>query len=387
MDKSKKRNKGITLIALVITIIVLILLAGVTITLVVGDSGLIEKAKDAKVNMTIAEGEEQVGLDGLYGEIIESERGSNSNIKEYRDEVPIPVGFYYVGGKKETGLVISDSPADKNLGIGQTDITIELTGNQFVWIPVNINEFTRTMWSNNAPTESIGTSYTEPFSGIIPEDETGENAEYGKMRASVLKNGGFYVGRYEAGCGTQRTSSNKITAQTLLVQKDKFVYGYVPWGASMTSVEDASDVKGAVKLARGMYPKEDTNYGAASHLIYGVQWDSVLRFIADGTHNVTSSSSWGNNSNYTGGGIYTKNQLQNTGANENWKAKNIYDIAGNAMEWTMEAYNTGVRVLRGGSCSLDGSVASASGRGDPSPDYSGNSSISFRPVLYVKSES
>ena len=49
-----KENKGITLVALVITVIVLIILAGVTISLVVGDNGIITKSKEAKINMTNA---------------------------------------------------------------------------------------------------------------------------------------------------------------------------------------------------------------------------------------------------------------------------------------------------------------------------------------------
>lgn len=50
-----KKEKGITLVALIITIIVLIILAGVTISLVVGDNGIIQKSKDAKTNMLNAQ--------------------------------------------------------------------------------------------------------------------------------------------------------------------------------------------------------------------------------------------------------------------------------------------------------------------------------------------
>ena len=379
-----KRSQGITLVALVITIIVLILLAGVTISLLIGDNGLITKAKEGKVNMANAQGEEQTGLDSLYSEMLQAEKGQNPNIKEYHNGVPIPKRFYYVGGEKETGLVISDEPLDENLGAGQTDITVELIGNQYVWIPVKKDEFVRTEWSNNAPTGSIGADYTEPYSGITEADETGEKAEYEAMRKSVLENGGFYVGRYEAGCATERTEDNKTTAQEVLVQKDKFVYGYVPWGANMNSIEDASGIKGAVKLCREMYPQSDTNYGVVSHLIYGVQWDSIMRFVADETHNVTNSSSWGNYSDYTGGGIYTKEQLQKTGINEAWKAKNIYDIAGNAEERTMEANGSVGRMFCGGSCIWGGEERPASHRMEENMDFGSGKSSSFRSVLYLK---
>ena len=46
MKKQKKRQKGITLIALVITIIVLLILAGVSISLVVGNNGILGRAED-----------------------------------------------------------------------------------------------------------------------------------------------------------------------------------------------------------------------------------------------------------------------------------------------------------------------------------------------------
>ena len=49
MDKIKKKgNRGITLIALIVTIIVLILLAGVTLNLLMGDNGILNRAKAAK---------------------------------------------------------------------------------------------------------------------------------------------------------------------------------------------------------------------------------------------------------------------------------------------------------------------------------------------------
>ena len=60
-----KNQKGITLVALVITIIVLIILAGVTISLLIGDNGIINKAKEGKTNMTNAQGEEQTGLNDI----------------------------------------------------------------------------------------------------------------------------------------------------------------------------------------------------------------------------------------------------------------------------------------------------------------------------------
>ena len=60
-----KKEKGITLVALVITIIVLLILAGVTISLVVGDNGVIRKAQDARTNMGNAQNRENEELQNL----------------------------------------------------------------------------------------------------------------------------------------------------------------------------------------------------------------------------------------------------------------------------------------------------------------------------------
>ena len=406
----RRKNEGITLVALIITIIVLIILAGVTISMVVGDDGIITKAKEASQNMSNATSEEKELLQNMLNTMNEIESGigggnepektDNPNIKEYHNGVPIPKGFYYVGGEADTGLVISDHQDDENEAVeaGQTgDITVPLKGNQFVWIPVKVEEtdtetdikaFKRTTTYDGTITDP-DTDYTDPYSGITSADETGEKAEYAEMYKSVYKYHGFYVGRYEAGCSTERTDSNKATAQgqsnPVLVQKDKYVYNYVPWGASMTSIAPASSVIGAVELSREMYPKESEEYGVTSGLMYGVQWDAVMMFVNDVKHPVKGdSSSWGNYYNYTGGGTYEKDKLQKTGVNENWKAKNMYDLAGNALEWTNEANDSNKRVNRGGVYNDDGNYSPASYRGSKDPDFTSNDLRTFRPMLCVK---
>ena len=58
---NKKMNaKGITLIALVITIVVLLILAGISINMVLGDNGIVSKANKAKTETEYAEKKEQV---------------------------------------------------------------------------------------------------------------------------------------------------------------------------------------------------------------------------------------------------------------------------------------------------------------------------------------
>ena len=64
-----KKEKGITLIALVVTIIVLIILAGVSINLVLGENGIVNKAQKAKENMELAQIEEEKELNELYAQL------------------------------------------------------------------------------------------------------------------------------------------------------------------------------------------------------------------------------------------------------------------------------------------------------------------------------
>ena len=258
-------------------------------------------------------------------------------------------------------------------------------------MPVDISEFERTTWSNNAPTGTISSSYTEPYSystdiGISEaNDLTGEYAEYKKMKASVEKYGGFYIGRYEAGSETERTSTVANGTTNMVVKKDAYVYSWVGWGPSMTSAEgdvtysSKNQGKGAVELSRNLYK---SNSSVKSTLIYGVQFDAVLRFIADEDHNVTDSTSWGNHSDNPDRTSVSPNEPAKTGAHENWKAKNIYDLAGNVMEWTMEATSSNYRVRRGGYCNNTGSDNPASFRGFVGPSYC-DSDDGFRLALYV----
>ena len=69
MKETLKNSKGITLIALVLTIIILIILAGISISIVMGNNGLVPTAKKAAENYQLAADEEQTSLNQLYGQL------------------------------------------------------------------------------------------------------------------------------------------------------------------------------------------------------------------------------------------------------------------------------------------------------------------------------
>ena len=126
----------------------------------------------------------------------------------------------------------------------------------------------------------------------------------------------------------------------------------------------------------------ENHESVVSTLCYGVQWDATMNFVSDSTHNISNSTSWGNYSNNTETG---HGELQKTGYSENWQAKNIYDLAGNVREWTMEASFSDYRVDRGGYYNSNGSSVPAPYRDGYGP---GNAygSYGFRPTLYLKVE-
>ena len=360
--------------------------------------------------------------------VIAGEKFEQKKATEYENNGKIawiPNGFTISGIESEQsidgGLVIYDIPEGTTVNWTNPD-SVKTQYNQFVWIPVEVNKttepkdtetsiasFYRTEWADNASTGGerttrLSTDYTEPYSKDSSDydgtgtGKTGISAQITELTKSIYKYGGFYIGRYEAGSETARTSGSSQTA-AFVVQQDKYPYNYVKWGKGMGDVSE-----GAVYLSNSLYTGK-TGYGVKSMLCTGAAWDSMLDFIKDSSHNVTSSTSWGNyldsdtykvyrgslysNSTWsaadtTNGSDVTKNTkiLLTTGANKRNSSKNIYDVAGNCDEWTTEAFSTDVRVVRGGNYYNNGSIIPASHRISVSPTYSSYDG-SFRLLLYV----
>ena len=399
-----RKNKGITLIALIITIIILLILVGVSLNLLIkGDLfGSAEKAVEgtnAKVNEQQTRVDELMGeLDDVEREIEEQERQQeeaekqknlpgtrvSENTKYIRDGKTawIPKGFTVSGIKSEqsidNGLVIYDIPEGITPDWTNPD-SVKTKYNQFVWIPVevtasdtetSIEAFKRSAWTANAETggertTGLNTSFTEPNATNDTDDKTVIAKQIAELTKSIYKYGGFYIGRYEAGSETERTSSSGVT--TLGIKQDMYPYIYVKWGDSMSSI----GTTGALYLSNSLYNTNE--YGAKSMLCTGACWDSMLDFIKDREHSVMDSRTWGNYSNsetfeITRGAyaVYNNNTLGSsnnvgskyskmkntsilltTGATERNCSKNIYDVAGNCWEWTTESVSSSARVCRG----------------------------------------
>ena len=198
-----KNKKGITLVALAVTIVVLLILAGVSINLVLGNNGIIAKAKEAKIKSAEASENDLKGINSLIDEMesaLNGSTGSENNFMTKNTEVTYPDGNVWI----PEGFKVADDSASTVQG----GVVIEdKDGNQFVWVPVaTIADYKRTAYAN----QSIS-SYSE----TLPEDE----------KTSVETYKGFYIGRYEAGdkenteAKTLR-SSNDVT-KTVTIKKSQ----------------------------------------------------------------------------------------------------------------------------------------------------------------------
>ena len=316
------------------------------------------------------------------------------NIKEVRQgNIPIPQGYNYIKGDKIGGAVITDAATG-----------VEKTGNEFVWVPVdtlsnmavvtsgtdangNINyrgvlynwgadATGNTAWNWSADS----TSYREPANLSSSYDSTSKNSswtstlyqeEYNKMVKSVSEYGGFYIGRYEMSINA--TSKNAESK-----------YGATSANASDT---DTNQWYGLYNKAKTYAPEknsdntENASQKVVSSMIWGSQYDAMLKWMKGNKINVTSSSptdlSIGNTSRNTTRVTGGANNGQTVSKD---KLSNIYDLLGNIREWTQEAISTAYRISRGGYYS--GSYAPSS-RTDNYP-ASTFSSYGSRLTLYIK---
>lgn len=441
-EKLKYGKRGITLITLVVTIIILLILAGVTIYLLLSDTGLLSKAQQAKNTWENAEQSDINAIGELANELNEMLNGTGSGgvppdesedtstLKQlidagtivadrtevqdkYGNPVVVPKGFKVTNEATTVpeGIVIED-------GTG-TETT---TGNQFVWIPVGTvykdEEKTETStiqlgrytfndttgeptpvqlaYTDENPTNYINTNgtvgvidtYFSELSISRPgvastEIGVGENATAKSLEDfvdSVKTNKGYYLARYEASYGSGYNSEGADDAERYAnakplskiseansVDNMKYVTGTL-WNA-ITQIN-------ASKVCQNMYANDNT-VGVESDLVNSYAWDTAIVFIQE-----MGNSNYANANSITTG----NSDLMNTGETEDTVC-NIYDMAGNLVEYTTEQCNYE---------DTDGIIYSYTARGG-----SYNSSninwvadriysrgtrsigITFRPILYI----
>ena len=244
------------------------------------------------------------------------------------DGVPIPKGFTYVTGTKETGTVIKDS-----------------LDNEFVWVPATEATYVK---------DSTFKGTTPTGNDTLPSGITDEASD-------VKKYGGFYIGRYEAGIPTGDTSPGKPVSKQ----------GATVW----TNINYAN----AKASAESMISNDYVQTG----LLTGKAWDRTCHFIEDAVTSLTDSRTYGNYydsqspANVTGYG-----SKQVAGFSDKWSVKNIYDLAGNVLERTAEVHSF-YGIYRGGYYN-NGVDFPVSYRLACYPSSASGDNIGFRSRLYIK---
>ena len=379
------KKDGITLISLVVTIVVLLILAGVSINTVLGDDGIIKKAKEAAEKTAAAQEKEMIERNLLEQEL-ENSLATPTPKPQPTDGVKIPAGFYYVGGTKTSGIVISDNVNDKDKYKNKAVVGTDLLGNQYVWIPCTTDntssdlQYTRTEWGVEADgddnSRAIKDELTLTDASVTYSDAdtaNGINADVSKEivaqikaeKASVAQYGGYYIGRYEVG----------KNGDTTVVKYGQTPYAEITWST-----------------AYGLAKKIITNSEVNSYLCSSYAWDTAVNFIQNNsTAKNYATSIEGFNGNWNpqavkdpSGNVIkpagTSQQL-NTGLTTQFC--NIFDMGGNEVEFTTEL-NPGTSetvVLRGGDYNYG--IVPAGYRSDINSGYAGIYS-GFRATLFLK---
>ena len=193
-----RRNKGITLIALVVTIIVLLILAGISIAMLTGQNGILNRAAEAKEKTRVAQEDENEKLQG-YEDIMAQYTGSLPSREETKPYFPNST-FSYKEGDLSTGLVIKDS-----------------NDNEYVWVEVPKTIYSDSKYNAKGIPGSADDweqirdclkAYTVDYSDSSYKDTNTDGTtysdDYKNMLKSVYTNGGFWIGRYEAGIRKHR---------------------------------------------------------------------------------------------------------------------------------------------------------------------------------------
>lgn len=444
------KSSGITLIALVVTIIVLLILAGISISMLSGDNSILQKVTDAKTNTDNSQIKERIQL-AYHSALIKDITGENGEltmptlqtelnnefegktvtitpsadnkewtIKVDNVEVTVMAGKdnIQVGVKDKNGVEIVTTkettpflPNPSNNEITNNDLITGLTikdenQNEWVWIVVPKSEITvyktagvgqtlpevpdnsensiytkiETDLREYCATDKDGETFMTNSSSYIDEYEEGRGSNITsnniyiiykqKMLKSVYENGGFYIGKYEAGTETPRGAlTDSLTTAT--IKQNVYPYNYV------TKVQ-------AEDLAEEFSTGERT-----TTLLFGIQWNLVLKHLNElgvPKSDLTGSSvSWGNYYNrkfvidrgeysvtspwnvFVPHTVETTNKVKiisgvsqksstsdtnkillTTGASDENSKMNIYDLAGNLWEWTLEKNRNGYSCQRGG---------------------------------------
>lgn len=375
----RKENKGITLVALVITIIILLILAGISISALT-NTGIFEKAKDAKEKSEVAEKQQSETLDSYEKELnkyTSDNLEENIGVKfekntELHDKngakIIVPAGFKVVNTDDltvEKGIVVEDSK-----------------GNQYVWIPCTTEDsksqlqFKRTEWDVEVDGADNSRASKDELTLTCPENYSDNGLTYAVVneivaqvkaeKDSVRRNGGYYIGRYEVG--------DENGTGTAVIKADQTPMANIIWS---TAYSKAKGIGGGT--------------GATTYLCSSYAWDTAINFIQNnGFQNYAKAREDSYNENWfdknvkdsTGKIIKAANKAERLSTGKTTPKCNIYDMGGNVAEFTTEVMPSTSEpvVLRGG---YYHSFRPAGQHFDRSTSYA-SSTYGLRATLFLK---
>ena len=438
--KTIKNNKGITLIALVITIIVLLILAGVAIATLLGDNGIITRATTAKEKTQQAGAVERVqmevqgsygtdgnidinelndnlkNIDGIKGvpidklpatvtlDGLEIEIDANGNVskkmnlaeakttgKVFGDNTPVTDSFGNTVVLPAGFKMASDSADNVTGGIVIEDATYENTkGSQFVWISVG-DVYTDTAKTEENKKKIELKRYVfyewgdidESLSKAQPKDQLKESLSYRFYYTEGLKED-----------STENTHAKDIEA---FIRSATNNHGYYIGRYEARKDKDNNltevgkdKVYNEVSQSTSAEKSKDmyTNGKFTSDLMNSYAWDTAIVFEQEFDDRKNKDTKYSKQRS-----LYSNWESLQTGSNnienieQQDKICNIWDMASNCTEWTTETYSKSNTpcVCRGGNYRVNGGVYYTSSRCEDD-DASSNyiyGSPSFRPILYL----
>ena len=397
---SKFRDKRIT-IGVSVAIVLLIMMAIVVIQLCT-KKGIIKDTSVLDV--------ESSGLVETKPKAMDTSTWDTTKVTVYTDpasgkKAPIPVGYVasQVTGENgiDTGLVIYEGTVPvtgTQIGVPGTEAwDASCNRNQWVWVPVpdvsriydtntrksklySITQTGRSTYNNSnyEPGTLVGSQYADTeryFSQYNLPEMTRKKllyeieTELAETIKSIEKYGGFYIGRYE----------NGETKTVKPVVKRMSSNPYASWYDTYVNL-------------RTLVPNENLK----ANIIWGCLWDETLQWFRESgaktDEEIYNSATWGNHLDSEGFTYYTNvagstgsktkgsGKSIPTGSTERNKANNIYDMAGNQWEWTLEGYGNYSRRIRGGICVKNASDYSVGYRNGYGPYYTDAS----RAYFYIK---
>ena len=410
---------------MVVTIVVLLILAGVSISLLLDENGIIKKSKEGRREYETSKTNEQEQMDNAEDWIDEAVTGKKSNVvksfKEAKTEnstidgkkegnannPTIPAGYIPINTETSNWGNGKDAPSQDSVDHGL--VIKDDKDNEWVWIPVpdvtvmcdtsNTTEYTlcgttgetavktklysksitigtdsnKTTMSRTTPGTSTSGSYREPDL-VVGNAGTSLDAKDTFYKTILGETGTkeqlaqLFADEYKAMIESVSKYGGFYIGRYELskagVQKDKETLVYTNW---YNLYKKCTELQASDKVK--------------TQMIWGCQWDVTMNWLISSGAKTRDevngdSSSWGNYYSVSvkaDDGITelkesNEDKLLNTGETTFTMANNIYDLAGNCYEWTQEAYSSRNRVSRGGACQSDYSASDGSWTEDFGPD-------------------